>query len=270
MKIPLATLNFTFLLFVILGCQPPAQSEDSENTATDAHNSQNALDWNGSYSGTLPCADCAGIETRLMLNQDLSYRIQTTYLGKDENNFEKEGTFSWNADGNTITLSDMEDGPRQYFVGENTLTQLDQEGNRITGDLAQKYVLMKTNTTEGETSSDRSITDTRWKLVELMGQPVDSTVNNKEPFIMLSAADKRVQGNGGCNTIAGSYALEEGNRITFSQMISTRMACPNMETETQLLTVLETADNYSLNGEQLTLNKARMAPLARFEALPSE
>ncbi|WPP51367.1 copper resistance protein NlpE N-terminal domain-containing protein [Catalinimonas niigatensis] len=270
MKTAITTFNFAFLFLVISACQPPTKSDNTEDIAASTHNNANALDWSGSYIGTLPCADCAGIETRLTLHEDLSYLIQTTYLGKEDNAFEQEGSFSWNADGNTITLSKMVDGPRQYFVGENTLTQLDQEGNRITGDLAQKYVLIKTTASKGEVSLDRSITDTRWKLVELMGQQVDITVNNKEPFIMLSSADKRVQGNGGCNTIAGIYTFKEGNRVTFSQMISTRMACPNMEIESQLLNALETADNYSLNGNQLTLNKARMAPLARFEAVLSE
>jgi heat shock protein HslJ len=46
------------------------------------------------------------------------------------------------------------------------------------------------------------------------------------------------------------------------------MACAEgMETEQAFNEVLGMVDNYSLNGEQLTLNRARMAPLARFEAV---
>jgi hypothetical protein len=40
-----------------------------------------------------------------------------------------------------------------------------------------------------------------------------------------------------------------------------------MERETEFLKVFEMADNYSLSGTTLSLNKARMAPLARFEAV---
>jgi heat shock protein HslJ len=40
-----------------------------------------------------------------------------------------------------------------------------------------------------------------------------------------------------------------------------------METEQEFAKMLEKVDNYSLNGNQMTLNKARMAPLARFEAI---
>jgi hypothetical protein len=45
------------------------------------------------------------------------------------------------------------------------------------------------------------------------------------------------------------------------------MACPNLETETHFFKALQMADNYILNGDTLILNKARMAPLARFEAV---
>jgi heat shock protein HslJ len=52
--------------------------------------------------------------------------------------------------------------------------------------------------------------------------------------------------------------------------MSTLMACPDMETEQMLLGIFERVDNYSLSadGKTLSLNKARMAPLARFEAVP--
>ena len=40
-------------------------------TAIDStHNAQNSLDWNGTYKGVLPCADCAGIEKEITLYKD--------------------------------------------------------------------------------------------------------------------------------------------------------------------------------------------------------
>jgi hypothetical protein len=50
-----------------------------------------------------------------------------------------EGRFTWNTAGNTITL---EDGA-QYLVGEGHLTRLALDGARITGTLADRYVLAK-------------------------------------------------------------------------------------------------------------------------------
>lgn len=48
--------------------------------------------------------------------------------------------------------------------------------------------------------------------------------------------------------------------------MSTMMACDNMEIETGFKKVLEQTDNYTVDGNTLSFNKARMAPLARFEA----
>lgn len=45
------------------------------------------------------------------------------------------------------------------------------------------------------------------------------------------------------------------------------MACPNMNIEQELFRILEMVDNYSFNGTTLQLNKARMAPLAKFELI---
>jgi heat shock protein HslJ len=40
-----------------------------------------------------------------------------------------------------------------------------------------------------------------------------------------------------------------------------------MDLENRFLQVINIADNYNLNGNTLTLNKARMAPLARFKRM---
>jgi heat shock protein HslJ len=111
------------------------------------------------------------------------------------------------------------------------------------------------------------ITDRKWKLVELYGKPVADKVNGKEPFLQLHTTDNRYSASGGCNGIGGNFSLEGTTRIKFSAGMSTKMACDNMEIENELTKVLMTADNYSLSGDSLSLNKARMAPLARFKAV---
>jgi uncharacterized lipoprotein NlpE involved in copper resistance len=95
----------------------------------------------GTYKGTLPTASGEGMQVIITL-KDNSFTKTTTYIGKKDSTSEKKGSFSWNVDGNTITLDGI-DPPNQYFVGENTLIQLDMDGNRIVGDLATKYVLSK-------------------------------------------------------------------------------------------------------------------------------
>ena len=113
-----------------------------------------------------------------------------------------------------------------------------------------------------------SITDKKWKLVELMGQPVADSINGKEPFIIFNKDDSTYTANAGCNGMGGKFVLnEETLRIEFKLGMSTMMACPDMNVEDGLKQVFTDADNYTLSNDSiLSLNKARMAPLARFRA----
>jgi heat shock protein HslJ len=126
----------------------------------------------------------------------------------------------------------------------------------------------KTTVTESNNSSNPTaeLLETYWKLTELNGKPIKTEENTKEVHIILKKENNRLQGFAGCNSIMGAYELKEGNHIVFTKIATTLMACPNMETEDGLKKVLETIDNYSLKGNSLSLNKAKM-PLARFEAV---
>ncbi|MBL7733841.1 MAG: META domain-containing protein [Chitinophagaceae bacterium] len=107
----------------------------------------------------------------------------------------------------------------------------------------------------------------KWRLTELYGKPVAEKINGKVPFLELQEVDKRYAASGGCNGIGGQFTLSKNGRIKFSQGMSTMMACENMEVETRLRDALIATDNYTINGNTLSLNKARMAPLARFQAV---
>ncbi|MHA3981501.1 copper resistance protein NlpE [Acinetobacter venetianus] len=117
----------------------------SEVVAVDsAHTAENSLDWNGTYKGVLPCADCEGIETELELNADKTYELKETYLGKgDGKAFESKGSFQFDANNTSVIELDKTGDNRKYFVAEGYLKALDMEGNEITGDLADKYELKK-------------------------------------------------------------------------------------------------------------------------------
>ena len=93
-----------------------------------AHNSRNALDWAGAYEGVLPCADCPGIKTRLILNSDGRFELSTQYLDRQVAPQTASGRFSWNAAGNTITL-DAAGAGQQFRVGEGRLLQINRDGS---------------------------------------------------------------------------------------------------------------------------------------------
>ena len=131
---------------------------------------------------------------------------------------------------------------------------------------------LATNTSENtsqETTPNATITETYWKLTTLEGQPVKMGKNQeREIHFILKKEDARITGFAGCNTINGGYDLEEGNRIRFTQVAVTMMACPDEEVnEADVLKVFNLTDNYTINGDTLSLNVGRRAPLAIFEAV---
>lgn len=124
-------------------------------------------------------------------------------------------------------------------------------------------------TTKNETmnnSLNKSvITQSFWVLETLEGQQINNSGNSKEIGFKLDAENNRVTGFTGCNNIMGEYVLEEGNRIRFLALGTTRMACPDLSfNESDLMKVFSEADNYSINGDRLELNVGKSAPLAVF------
>ena len=98
---------------------------------------ENSVDWNGTYKGELPCADCEGIATTIELKSDNTFVQKNEYKGKGKDNtFEEKGSFEWDKYGSIITLK-LKDGVQKYKVAEGYITHLDQNGKEITGDLAK-------------------------------------------------------------------------------------------------------------------------------------
>ena len=243
------------VLFLLFGC-----GGTGGNVVADvAHNSRNALDWPGTYGGTLPCADCEGIRTTVTLRADGSFERERIYLGKSAAPMHDSGQFSWNEAGSVVTLNAGDGVIQMYQVGENQLFYLDQAGNRISGDLADQYILR-------QWVPDPRIEDRRWLLVEVMGQAYEPPDDGRKAFLLLEGGARRASGNASCNNFFGSYVIEPGQRIRFSEnMGTTMMACPDMTTEQAFMEAILKVDNYAVDGNSLSLNRARMAPLLRFE-----
>jgi len=222
--------------------------------------SRTALDWGGIYTAVLPCADCDGIQTTIVLNYDNTFELRTKYLGRSAEEFVQQGEFVWNEMGNNITLLgvDATVAPTQFLVGEGRLFQLDMNGNRMPSDVEGKYILEKVTNIVGK----------HWRLIELRGNEVPEFEDkSRQPYFVLNVENNTVNGHGGCNRFSGMYVIKTGNRISFSPLAATQMFCfDNMEIESEFMQIFEIVDNYTINEYNiLSLNRARMAPLARFE-----
>ncbi len=120
-----------------------ASSADSTAIASDVQTNsstaipagdttENSVDWNGTYTGTLPCASCPGIETTLTLNSDKTYEIKEVYQEEKDGKFDEKGSFLFDASGSFITLQekDSPNGGRVFFVGENQMWMVSKVGDR--------------------------------------------------------------------------------------------------------------------------------------------
>lgn len=106
--------------------------------------STDSLAYPGTYQGVIPCADCNGIRMELTLQDNDTYRLVETYVGKgDEKPVEKTGTYTWSRPDSLITLSGLTDQPNRFLVSPGTLTQLDMDGTKPIGKMAKRYILSK-------------------------------------------------------------------------------------------------------------------------------
>ncbi|GAB6010089.1 copper resistance protein NlpE [Dysgonomonas reticulitermitis] len=132
------------LCFAVLfsGCNRGYTKNERTDSVPLADNSRTCINYEGTYKGVLPCADCEGIETVLILGK-YTYTLKTSYKGKGTRVNEEKGSYSWNEDGQIITLEGVKNAPDKYFVGENRIWQLDMDGKWITDKFADIYVLTK-------------------------------------------------------------------------------------------------------------------------------
>ena len=110
------------------------------------------------------------------------------------------------------------------------------------------------------------LTENFWVLDVLDGQMVDEFGNtDREIGFKLDPATNRVSGYAGCNNFMGDFTLKDGNRISFSNLGSTKMACQDLSfNESDLLEAFELVNNYRIVDGILEFNIGKRAPLANF------
>lgn len=76
-----------------------------------------------------------------------------------------------------------------------------------------------------------------WQATEINGQPV----SGDKVKLVIDIPQKHIHANAGCNIINGQIYADTNkmNAIQFTGLLSTRMLCPDMDTETRFLVALE-------------------------------
>jgi|APEBP8051073220_1049391.scaffolds.fasta_scaffold00407_27 Heat shock protein len=105
-------------------------------------------------------------------------------------------------------------------------------------------------------SSQANIANTKWILSD--------NVKGKTPTLNIESG--RVTGNGGCNNYFGELSLDAtAGNFAVRNIGSTKMACDNMNVETNFFSTLNEVNKYVVSGNTLELYKGNLL-LLKFNA----
>jgi copper homeostasis protein (lipoprotein) len=128
--------------------------------------------------------------------------------------------------------------------------------------VVEKFLRVSSSESCGEQDHPVGLEDSRWRLTRVGSTTVEATPN--EPWMVLDSRQKRMTGSGGCNRISGDYDSGDGT-LRFGRTVSTMMACPSLEIETEFLGALDATRRYRVTGRVLELMNSSGTVVARFE-----
>lgn len=132
--------------------------------------------------------------------------------------------------------------------------------------VVDRFEQIRPRETCGQPQVDSPLRGTNWRLVQLDGQRVLLAQGQRAPQLTISADGTQVSGHGGCNRMSGPVEIRS-DRIRFSQLASTRMACATgQQLESAFFDALERSARWKISGSQLELRDGRDRVLARLEA----
>ncbi|WP_373190703.1 META domain-containing protein [Halomonas sp.] len=92
------------------------------------------------------------------------------------------------------------------------------------------------------------VVDQRWNLL-LVGTSERLEMPERPHFVI--DRNGRVSGSDGCNRLTGRAALGDNNRIAFSELATTRRACPRAEDAARVRGMLKNAYRYLIDHDRL-------------------
>lgn len=130
-------------LLALTACGGNARRTSSAARTPQSQTAAQADAVRGTYTGTLPAADCPGIEVTLTLGPDATYELRRHYIDRDAT-FEEKGGYTVLNDQLTLKPADGAT-PTRYRVEGDRLRMLDGDGKAVSGPLADHYVLTRKN-----------------------------------------------------------------------------------------------------------------------------
>lgn len=102
-----------------------------------------------------------------------------------------------------------------------------------------------------------------WSIIEINGSAVVLNSEGQEyPFIGFESTNGKVYGNSGCNRIMGSFDTNaKAGSIDLGTLAGTRMMCPDMTIENNVLNALKNVKGYKKMGNKMALTNGLNRPV---------
>ena len=111
------------------GNNNPPPADNSGQTAQQQPQAANNAAFLGTYNGVLPCADCDGLQVSLTLTGG-NYTIQSTKLGKKQENKQDSGVYRTTTDKQYLQL-DNNAGNLTFQIGNGYLELRRPDGEKL-------------------------------------------------------------------------------------------------------------------------------------------
>ena len=107
----------------------PAEVAPATEAAPEAGPALDTKAFAGNFSGTLPCADCPGIDTTLELHTDGTFMLMETYQERKVEPGMLEGTWTAEENGSRIRLDPNSKSEQDRLYAANSHDQITQLGS---------------------------------------------------------------------------------------------------------------------------------------------
>lgn len=169
------------LLAFITACN---NNHPTQQTDSTLHNTTSgtpaATPITGTYQGTLPCADCPGMDYQVSLYDDHTFSELVAYQGRGQGVASVE-TGTWKQTSDSTVMLQKKTDSSSFLAAEGKLLLLDTKGKRIEGVLASNYILKPV---EGG--------DRRKIFAEKLKSGIRFTANGNEPGWNLDLDNKKI------------------------------------------------------------------------------
>lgn len=143
-----------------------------------------------------------------------------------------------------LTYSYIEKGKTTAIIQPFLLIQMDKTIKGKINVIKQNQII--------ESNSSLKLLGSQW-IIEAFNSP-QRAVDFKNCYFTIDEKTSSFSGSDGCNTFGGKVKIE-GNKISFTEIMSTLKACENMQQSEIFMKNLEEIDSYKIEGGELFLYK---------------